>query len=217
MNTPPIFSQQKLSLAELEKLSAGGEILEADGAGPKVWKLANGLILKIFRQRRVLSSATLLPYAMRFIRNAQRLEACGIPTVRPLQYFRLPGKRTTAVLYSPLPGSTIAQLVRDGKADEATIREMALFIRKLHEQGIYFRSLHIGNIVRTPDNQLGLIDVADMSFRRKPLSRPLITRNFQHFKRQLDPFCKRYKLEFPWTLLLDAYNAATPCALDCCR
>lgn len=210
MNNSPTFSQQKLSLAELEKLSAGGEILEADGSGPKVWKLANGLILKIFRQRRILSSATLSPYALRFIRNARRLEVCGIPTVRPLQYFSLPGKRTTAVLYSPLPGNTVAQLVRDGKADKATILEMALFIRMLHEQGIYFRSLHIGNIVRTPDNQFGLIDIADMSFRRKPLSNALIKRNFQHFKRQLDPFCKRYKCDFPWVLLLDAYNTAMP-------
>lgn len=208
MNKPASLSQQKLSLDELEKLSAGGEILEADSLGPKVWRLADGLILKIFRQRRLLSSATLRPYATRFIKNAQRLDTHGIPTVHPLQYFSLPGKRITAVLYSPLPGSTIAQLVRDGKVDEATIWKMALFIRKLHEQGIYFRSLHIGNIVRTPDNQFGLIDVADMSFRRNPLSRPLIKRNFQHFKRQLDTFCKYYKCDFPWESLLEAYEAA---------
>lgn len=208
MNKLAPLSQKKLSLAELEKLSAGGEILEADGMGPKVWQLADGMILKIFRQRRLLSSATLFPYAIRFIKNAQRLDAYGIPTVRPLQYLSLPGKRTTAVLYRPLPGDTIAKLVRNGTLSEVTIREMALFIRMLHEKGIYFRSLHVGNIVRTPDNQFGLIDVADMRFRHKPLSRPLINRNFQHFKKQLDPFCKHYKCDFPWSLLLEAYEAA---------
>jgi tRNA A-37 threonylcarbamoyl transferase component Bud32 len=208
MNKPAPLSQKRLSFAELEKLSSDGKILEADSRGPKVWQLADGLILKIFRQRRLLSSATLFPYAIRFIKNAQRLDAYGIPTVRPLQYFSLPGKRTTAVLYRPLPGYTIAQLVRNGTLDEATIREMASFIRMLHEKGIYFRSLHVGNIVRTSENKLGLIDIADMSFQRKPLSSALIKRNFQHFKRQLDSFCKHYKCEFPWRSLLDAYEAA---------
>ena len=209
MNKPASLPLQKLSRAELESLSAGGEILEADGLGPKVYRLNNGLILKIFRQRRLFSSATLFPYASRFIRNAQRLEAFGIPTLRPLQYFDLPEKRTTAVLYSPLPGTTIAQLVRNGEVDEAAIREIACFIRMLHDTGIYFRSLHIGNIVRTPENRLGLIDVADMSFRRRPLSRTLVERNFQHFKRQLDRFCAYYRCEFPWQALLAAYEAAT--------
>lgn len=209
MNKPASLPLQKLSRAELESLSAGSEILEADGLGPKVFRLSNGLILKIFRQRRLLSSATLFPYAKRFIRNARRLEACDVPTLRPLQYFDLPEKRTTAVLYSPLPGTTIAQLIRSGEVDEDTIRDIASFIRMLHEKGIYFRSLHIGNIVRTPENRLGLIDIADMSFRRGPLSRTLVERNFQHFKRQLDHFCAYYRCDFPWLALLAAYEAAT--------
>ena len=208
MNKPAPLPQQQLPRAELERLTAGGEILEADGLGPKVYRLDDGLILKIFRQRRLFSSATLFPYARRFLRNAQRLEACGIPTIRPLQYFALPEQRTTAVLYDPLPGTTVAQLVRDGALAPDLIRDMARFIRQLHEQGIYFRSLHIGNIVRTPDMRWGLIDVADMSFRRRALSRSLIERNFRHFKRQLDRFCAYYRCEFPWQALREAYEAA---------
>ncbi|SDS88411.1 lipopolysaccharide kinase InaA family protein [Pseudomonas oryzae] len=203
----PILLQQ-LPRADLERLTTGGQILEADGLGPKVYQLGNGLILKIFRQRRLFSSATLFPYARRFIRNAQRLEAAGIATISPVQYFDLPEKRTTAVLYRPLPGATVAQLVRNGQLEPAIIRDLAHFIRHLHEKGIYFRSLHIGNIVRTPDQRWGLIDIADMSFRRKSLSRALIERNFRHFKRQLDRFCAHYRCEFPWQALREAYEAA---------
>lgn len=208
MNKPASLPTQKLTQAELENLSAGGEVLEADSFGPKVYKLANGLMLKIFRQRRFFSSATLIPYSRRFIKNAQRLQEYGIPTIHPLQHFRLPEKRTTAVVYSPLPGITIAQLVLAKKITEDTIREIARFIKELHGKGIYFRSLHIGNIIQTPDNQLGLIDIADMHFQRRALSRALSKRNFQHFKRQLDQFCKYNKCDFPWQSLLKAYEEA---------
>ncbi|WP_421682583.1 toluene tolerance protein [Stutzerimonas urumqiensis] len=208
MNKSEPIHLKKLLRADLEKLTIGGQILEADGLGPKVFQLSSGLILKIFRQRRLFSSATFSPYAGRFIRNAQRLEATGIATVSPVQYFDLPEKRTTAVLYRPLPGITVAQLARDGKLEPAIIRDLAHFIRRLHQKGIYFRSLHIGNIVRTPEQRWGLIDVADMTFRRRALSRTLIERNFRQFKRHLDHFCAYYRCEFPWQKLREGYDAA---------
>jgi RIO-like serine/threonine protein kinase len=55
----------------------------------------------------------------------------------------------------------------------------------LHGAGIYFRSLHLGNIVVTPDNEMGLIDVADMRFLRAPLNAELARRNLQHFARYI--------------------------------
>jgi hypothetical protein len=208
MRNPRKLPLEKLSKVELEKLSAGGEVLEADGFGPKVYRLDNGLMLKIFRQRRLLSSATLSPYANRFVRNAYLLESHGIPTICPLRNFDLHEKRARAVLYNPLPGQTIAQMVRDGTVDTTVIHDIALFILTLHKKGIYFRSLHIGNIVKTPENRFGLIDIADMRFHSSPLSKALIKRNFKHFKNQLDRFCAYHRCAFPWQSLLDAYDSA---------
>ncbi|MNZ73082.1 hypothetical protein D3C78_914830 [compost metagenome] len=92
----------------------------------------------------------------------------------------------TAVLYQPLPGETLRQLSRQPGFDwQVRLPELVTLVRRLHQSGIYFRSLHLGNIVVTPDQQLGLIDVADMRFLRGPLSARMVKRNVQHFARYI--------------------------------
>ncbi|MOA52408.1 hypothetical protein D3C78_1757000 [compost metagenome] len=79
---------------------------------------------------------------------------------------------------------------------------MVGLIRSLHQSGIYFRSLHLGNIVVTPEGKLGLIDVADMRFLRSPLSARLVKRNLQHFARYIAR--ERLASEFPLQALEQA-------------
>ena len=57
-------------------------------------------------------------------------------------------------------------------------------VAKLHAEGVLFRSLHFGNVLVTPDQDLALIDIVDMSFRRSgSLSTPERIRNFAHIGR----------------------------------
>ena len=56
-------------------------------------------------------------------------------------------------------------------------------IARLHERGVYFRSLHLGNVVQTPQGELGLIDIADMKTQRRALGRTQRKRNFAHMLR----------------------------------
>lgn len=126
------------------------------------------------------------PYSKRFIDNAVKLQERGIPTLTVLEYFQLDAAGMTAVLYSPLPGETLRQIAnKEGFDWEQNLDPLVALIRRLHTAGIYFRSLHLGNIVVTPDNQMGLIDVADMRFLRAPLSPALARRNLQHFARYI--------------------------------
>ena len=63
------------------------------------------------------------------------------------------------------------------------VGELAEFVARLHHKGIYFRSLHLGNILRHPEGELMLIDVADLRFLwllMSPLGR---ARNFRHLFR----------------------------------
>ncbi|MCK8656178.1 MULTISPECIES: toluene tolerance protein [Pseudomonas] len=164
----------------------GAKVLEADSYGPKVYLLQDGNILKLFRRKRIFSSALFRPYSKRFIDNAVELQKLGVPTLQVLQYYRLQAPGMTAVLYQPLPGETLRQIAnKEGFNWPQALPELAGLIRRLHQSGIYFRSLHLGNIVITPDNQMGLIDVADMRFLRAPLPRHLIKRNLQHFARYI--------------------------------
>src|SRR5471032_3350272 len=112
----------------------------------------------------------------------------------------------TAVLYKPLPGETLRQIThKPGFSWTQTLPALIELIRSLHLSGIYFRSLHLGNIVVTPDDKLGLIDVADMRFLRAPLSERLKRRNLQHFA----GYIKRENLdqEFPMQALEQALLA----------
>src|SRR3546814_1712970 len=72
---------QELSPAEFQQLCASAEILEQDAHGLKVLKLPNGDMLKIFRVKRVISSARLYSFARRFCRNSARLHRLHNPTV----------------------------------------------------------------------------------------------------------------------------------------
>lgn len=177
----------RLPQAALNQMIKGARVLEADSFGPKVFLLPDGNILKLFRRKRLLSSALFRPYSKRFIDNAARLEKLGIPTLQTLTLHQLDAPGMTAVLYRPLPGETLRQLAdKNGFDWQQTLPALTAFIRELHAAGVYFRSLHLGNIVVTPGNQFGLIDVADMRFLRGPLPQHLVKRNLQHFARYID-------------------------------
>ncbi|MCG6577087.1 toluene tolerance protein [Pseudomonas sp. AF32] len=176
----------RLPQAALNQLIEGASILEADSYGPKVYLLQDGNILKLFRRKRLFSSALLRPYSTRFIRNAARLRQLGVPTLDVLAFYKLPTPGMTAVLYRPLPGKTLRQISnQENFSWQPALPALVELIRSLHASGVYFRSLHLGNIVVTPENELGLIDVADMRFLRSPLPRYLARRNLQHFARYI--------------------------------
>lgn len=180
------MQSSRLPQATLNQLIEGASILEADSHGPKVYLLQDGNILKLFRRKRFFSSALLRPYSTRFINNAARLQKLGVPTLEVLAFYKLQKPGMTAVLYRPLPGKTLRQLSnQENFSWQQTLPALVELIRSLHACGIYFRSLHLGNIVVTPENTLGLIDVADMRFLRAPLPRYLARRNLQHFARYI--------------------------------
>lgn len=191
----------KLSNGRLASLTANAQILEEDSLGPKVYRLANGNFLKLFRRKRLVSSALLVPYSDRFWRNAARLTELGIPTLTPLELYRLENSSLSAVLYNPLQGRTLKDIYLDEPdAFGKHLQTLVDFIRTLHCRGIYFRSLHLGNIVLTPEGALGLIDIADLSFQRRPLSKAKARRNLAHFER----FLKHNGLaEFPFESLVN--------------
>lgn len=175
-----------LPAARLDEMIEGSTILEQDSSGPKVYRLRDGNMLKLFRRKRLLSSALLRPHSQRFCANATALQNLDIPTLQPLSLYRLEVPAKTAVLYRPLPGETLSQLLRNEAISWAALQpELAEFINLLHDSGVYFRSLHLGNIVRTPNNQLGLIDIADLQLRQHPLGPHLIRRNREHFDKYL--------------------------------
>ncbi|WP_185267777.1 lipopolysaccharide kinase InaA family protein [Halopseudomonas xiamenensis] len=186
---------QALDSAQYERLRENAEVLERDGHGEKVLRLADGTFLKLFRRKSWLSKTAFYPPARRFTDNAAELERLGIPCPHVLQLYRMSNPYRSVVHYEPLPGLTLRQLLaQDPSLDQLELfARLAEFITRLHDLGVYFRSLHMGNIVLTPDNELGLIDISDMRCLGRPLSRWMRDRNYQHLLRyeqdwaQVDP------------------------------
>jgi hypothetical protein len=173
---------KRLTAEEYLRLRAGAEVMEADSFGDKVLRLADGTILKLFRRKRLLSSAAWYPYAQRFADNAVAMRRRGIAVPEIIAIVRIPAIARDAVHYHPLPGESLRQLLRAGmEPDERQNLRSAFtrFVIELHEKGIYFRSLHLGNVLHLPDGHFGLIDIADARLRPWRLSRHLRRRNLR--------------------------------------
>lgn len=182
---------ERLERAVYESLRAGAQVLEADQYGDKVLRLTDGTFMKLFRRKSWISKSLFNPPAKRFARNALELQVREIqcPTVINLFYIADPYR--SVVHYEPLEGTTLRDTLRaeGGAWQAAHIGRLARFLNRIHDSGVYFRSLHLGNIVLTPNGELGLIDISDMNCGSRPLSPALRERNMKHLF--------RYEAEWP--------------------
>jgi hypothetical protein len=179
-----------LTQTQYTAMQQGARVLEQDERGPKVFLLADGTILKVFRPRNRWSRDTLYSNARSFCRNADRLTARDVPTVRILQLYHLGNSADTAVLYTPLPGETLRDLVKQDAITPDICRKLGAFVAGLHRQGIYFRSLHFGNILYTEHQTFGLIDIADMNIYGWPLFVSTRIRNFKRIQKYHEDMLK---------------------------
>lgn len=184
-----------------------GVVLEKDSHGPKVVRLVSGDLLKIFRSRRNPLLERLLPAARRFHNNSERLNDLGIATPKVHDTFWIARNSISACVYAPLQGTPLDSLFSSARGEfNALVPELAAYILLMHRRGIYFRSLHLGNILRTPDASFGLIDFLDIRFKGRPLGTRLVRRNFEHLRRYLQ---RRNVENFPLDELLLAYAEAS--------
>lgn len=193
-----------LADSRLQRLLAAAEVLERDPHGVKVARLPSGVYLKLFRRKRLLSSAAWRPYAQRFVANAHALTRLAVPTVRVRSCFSCPQARRHVVAYEPLAGETLRD--RTGNGGAVDWLDLARFLAYLHRQGVYFRSLHSGNIVCLPGGGFGLIDIADLRMLRGPLGLTRRVRNLRPLLR--DPALRPRWQAMPFQEFLDAYCRA---------
>lgn len=189
---------------ELGNWLSDGCVLEQDSRGPKVVRLQNGKFLKVFRSKRPLL-ARYRPEAKRFARNGQRLDALGVRTPNIIECIWLQREQgVSACLYEPLQGAALETLFREQRERfDRLLPEFAAYIRSLHSSGIYFRSLHLGNVLLMQDGSFGLIDFLDLRIKSGDLSKGLVARNFEHLRNYL----QRRNIEgFPWEKLIELYK-----------
>ncbi len=197
---------KSVSAEAINKLIADSKLLEADLFGPKVLESADGrLIYKLFRRKRWFSSALLRPYAVRFARNAERLKALGFATVNVREVSWCGALKYHLVTYEKVAGKSLRELANE-EPDSIIFTELGRMIARLHSKGVYFRSLHLGNLLRNQGGQLVLIDIADMRFYHRTLSAPQRRRNFQPLLNRMDDH--HLLTADMWQTLINAYASA---------
>jgi len=198
---------RKIDDETYQAMRRGAEVLEQDEHGEKLLVLNDGTFFKLFRVKRLFSSARLVSHAVRFARNAEALHRHGVPTVEILEVLRIPSIQRTAVRYQPLKGCNLRDLAADTDVFSAVhVDTLARFVARLHDRGVYFHSLHLGNVLQLEDGRLALIDISDMTVSGGSLSPSKRIRNLNHllrYKQDLDALERFNVDQFP-----DAYVAA---------
>ncbi|NVZ20148.1 bifunctional O-antigen ligase/aminoglycoside phosphotransferase family protein [Pseudomonas costantinii] len=193
-----------------EAQQKGADVIEEDGLGPKVLRLEDGSFLKLFRARRWYTTGGFMTYSERFASNSEQLQQLGIASPPILNLYKLQDG-SSAVRYRPLPGLTLRQALQslDSSLRESLIERFGRFIAQLHEHGVYFRSLHLGNVLLMDDGEFGLIDVADMHIYPSALRNTLRQRNLKHMQRY--PQDRSWLLETHFEQLVEGYaSVASP-------
>lgn len=195
---------RRIGAARLQRLLQRARTLEQDPHGIKVAQLPSGSILKLFRRKRRLSSAAWRPYSRRFVDNARHLQRLGIPTVEIRCHLHCPECARHVVAYRPLAGEVLRDRLTAGV--EVDWRRLAAFVARLHDRGVYFRSLHSGNVVCVPGGGFGLIDIADMRVSARPLGMLRRLRNLRPLLR--DPQAAPLRERVVFGTFLEAYVEA---------
>lgn len=158
-----------ISTEEYQKLASNGVSIDVKYGYPKVIIHDDGTITKLWPNKfKLFSSANFSPYSTRFIKAGEKLKALGIATPEIIQHAKIQGTRIRLVRYHELPGTSIRELLHESP-EKLDIPSLAKFIYELHEKGILFRSIHLGNVIQCSAGGYGLIDFTDTEFHHKPL------------------------------------------------
>lgn len=170
----------KQSILRVEDIRAQAkDLIAKDQSLPKVFESKDDCIIKLFRQRKLISSNRIYPYAKRFVKNAKALMTRKINAVDVEYCKRLQGSMTYVVKYKKVQGVDVREKLLENSSVELW-DNLAKFIAQLHDKGVFFRGIHLGNILSLDNGTFALIDITSIKFNKKPLSLQARRRNLNH-------------------------------------
>lgn len=158
---------QVLTREAYDRLVEGARVLERQDEGLSALRTPEGQIIKIWQRRAGLSSDRVKPYSQRFRINCEELNRRGIVAPVISAEYELEDTGEHLLCYQEIPGTSLRELAEEARLP---IMDLAAFYAELHQKGIFFRSIHLGNVLHLVPDGFGLIDVTDTRFSRKPLS-----------------------------------------------
>lgn len=196
-----ILAREFDEICQKSKVIKFGRSLEQ----PKIFETQDNTIIKLFySKRRRFSSDKFKPYAIRFCRNIARLRAHGysVPQVTQIKYCA--ERKIYLVYYKKIPGIDIRSYAKTH--DINFISQVIKLLADLHQNGVFFRCIHLENLLKQADNKIALLDIVDVRFKNHKLSIHTRLRNIKHLLR--DPNDKELWQTYGIQKFLNEYFAS---------
>jgi tRNA A-37 threonylcarbamoyl transferase component Bud32 len=160
-------------------LTRGSVVLSRDGRGPKVYRLADGRIFKLFPFRGRLKTPS-ARRARRFAEVTRRMLSLDVDAPRVESVVDVTDRPVAGVVYEETPGEDMSRALADPGSDpRAIVAQVGRFVARLHALGVYCRNVHWQNMLLRDDGAVALIDCDDARFSRRPLGAWRRARNFR--------------------------------------
>lgn len=156
-----------LSKEEYLTLCDGARLIKRDKRRLQILRTPQNKVIKFIYKPRLSLPKKLLNETARFIENAKILKKHEIPCPNVIAVYHYPVLKSDILVYSYVEGHSLYDLAC--RNDLSNLSLLPNLISRLHNAGIIFGDLHLGNIIFT-GSDLSLIDVESISYKKRPLN-----------------------------------------------
>lgn len=191
-----------LSNSELQRFIQKHRLLLGTLQRPELMLTSRQQIVKFFYPRKSISTSLFIPQAKRFRSNGIKLKQVGITAPEVSELIFCPDIPVHMAVYQYLKGDDIRNLC--SKNNYPCIDKLPSYIATLHQRGVYFRAIHLGNILQSDENELALVDITDLTVRLDQLTIFQRARNIAHLFNSTED--KQWLADYGLRRFLDSYH-----------
>lgn len=168
----------QISEPQFRLLTQNAKLLSGSKDKPKVLETQDNLIIKLFHPRKLFTSAKFYSHARRFKKNSERLLKAGIHSVAVQNILRCPSQNADIAVYEKVKGDAVREQVDKGNND--ILHRLPHYLAELHQKGVFFRGIHLGNLIIQPNDSFCIIDHVGLKVKSRPLNLWQRARNLRH-------------------------------------
>ena len=169
---------ETISKAEFDALANSSKVLVGTDYRVGILLTPENDIVKCFYHRKLISRSRLYSKAERFAANAALLAQRGINAPQIKRVFNCPDLPMEAVTYGLMDGVDLIEELAQG--DYTSLAALPEYLVHLHNKGIFFRAIHLGNVLKLASGEFGLIDFSDLKCHSGSLGAYTRARNLAH-------------------------------------
>ena len=192
---------KRLSRDEFQRFVAQNQVLIGSPERPGLMLTSKQEIVKFFYRRKFISTSLFVPQAERFHANSIKLKQIGLAAPDVSEVYFCPDIPVHMVVYQYLKGADFRELCT--KNNSQCIDRLPSYIAMLHETGVYFRAIHLGNVLQLDDDDLALVDITDLTVRSNQVTIFERARNIAHLFNSSED--KLFLADYGLRRFLDSY------------